>query len=269
MEIEGNLIKKSRKILLLDYLNENRSYLISVLGKDINLPPILVKSVEEKDFEEIWKLRECDPFYKDFLELLIEYGDRKEDEHNDDLREYQYLRYLLSSKSECEPIVAFVSDLNLNQYSNKIITSPAIYVKNKEHDNVNLDFGILYCLIKAQIYYSMSRTDILSLAKYKGIDSILYSAMALKVMKDSEFETLMEHQISARLIKSNRLSGSWAIPIDLLILSSYDKCTLDYILDDDIIRKVFFGEDIDEKKWLGKVNAKFRDDYFYLKSICQ
>ncbi len=148
-----------------------------------------------------------------------------------------------------ETIVAFVSDLDFydtkkKDINNKIIF-PGIYVKNKRYDDPNLNFCILYCLIKAQIYYSISRSAILK--KYEGIDSVLYSAMALKAMDESDFETLMHHQRTG-----TKLGGNWAIPILLNLIGGprKEKRYLDDILDGNLIKKLIFGADIDEFGWI-------------------
>ncbi len=109
----------------MDYLNENRRFLESVTGKDINLPPILVKFVDEKDFKEIWNIHKCDPFYKDFLELLTQFKEDKRNYNTNNLIEgqehyFQGLKDVLNKiytgeVRYCEPIVAFVSDLNFNE----------------------------------------------------------------------------------------------------------------------------------------------------------
>lgn len=258
MEIEGAL-SRAKQYTLKEYLRQNKMYLESIFKDDINLPSILVKYVDKTDFEDIWgKIGVCGSFYDEFVDGLTNYTGNQNEDSNDpkDI----YLRDLLHNTHKCEPIVAFVSDLNFkskeleDKHPVNIITSPGIYAKEIDDDEINLDFGILYSLIKAQIYYSMSRKDIL--AKYRGIDSVIYSALTLKAMRDKDFEKLIDHQKNARKRGYSRLAGSWAIPLDLFIITYDNKNSLDIILDEDLIRSVFFGEDIDEEKWMREIKRK-------------
>lgn len=115
MEIEGNDIAKSRKITLKQYLRQNKMYLESIFEDDINLPSILVKFVDEKDFEEIWKTKPCGKFYEEYFVSILRNLMGEQIEVSDQQRDI-YLQYLLNNTHYCEPIVAFVTDIKFECY---------------------------------------------------------------------------------------------------------------------------------------------------------
>lgn len=257
MLIEGNDLNPNRKEWLSDHLKRNHEFLYETSLININSPPILVKYIEKEIFDEIFEVPpEILYFYKEFINLLRKrYGeDNKEDV--DPLN--NYVRKLIKySVLGGEHIIVFVSDRRFDEIGMKypsLIDSPGIYVKKRETYDVDLDFAILFCLIEAQIYYSLSRKAIFSTSRYKGvIDYFFYSAMALNSMKKSELESLLKHQKNALEGRGPKLVGSWAIPIDLLNLPIKNNITIVDILDENLIRNLLFGEYINDYKFMDKI----------------
>ncbi|MCK4797260.1 MAG: hypothetical protein KAT05_07745 [Spirochaetes bacterium] len=242
MLVEG--INEHKKKWVELALERNKIFIEQTILQKISSLPIPVKYVNSNEFEEIWgktNTYDNERFFNWFLGALNEI-------EPDNINEY---RDKLSFNTE--PIVAFVSDLEfykLNKNYPDIITSPGVYVKDKEYNSPNFTFGLLYTLIKAQIYYSISRQAILK--KYEGIDVFLYSSMTLKAMEESDINTLVDYQ------EWDPLGGNWAIPIYLSLpeLKNNNKNSLDIMLNKTIIRMIIFGDDIDEEFWLNEITDK-------------